>query len=132
MAGKFSDYLNNALLSHVFGSTPYTKPANLYVGLMTTRGSGSSSGTEIVGNGYARQSIVFAQDEEPLGSIDNASAVAFPPASGGPWGTITDFAVFDAITGGNMLVYGTLVEAKLIKTGDRIEFLAGALVITLA
>jgi hypothetical protein len=43
--GAFSDFLEKALLNHVFGATPYTRPAALYVALYTTASSDAVAGT---------------------------------------------------------------------------------------
>jgi hypothetical protein len=53
-------------------------------------------------------------------------------ASGGSWGTITHFAIFDALTSGNMLFYGALTASKVVGDGDTLEFAATDLDITLA
>lgn len=127
----FSDYLEQKLLDHVFGSTTFTKPSTLYLALFTSATDDAAGGTEVSGNAYARQPITFNAAQTPAGTIANAATVTFPVATPSGWGTITDFAIYDAVTTGNRLVYGTLAASKAINAGDRIEFAAGALVITL-
>ena len=56
MAG-LTNYLEDKIWNHVFGSTSYTKPTNWYVGLLTAAPSDSAGGTEVSGGSYARQVI---------------------------------------------------------------------------
>ena len=51
-------------------------------------------------------------------------------AAGGAWGTITHWALFDAVTAGNMLWHGDLTTARTIGDGDQLTFAIGALSIT--
>jgi hypothetical protein len=130
MAGNFSNYLEEQLLNHVFGSTTLSKPS-LYLALFTSATDDAAGGTEVSGNAYARQTVAFSAAANPAGTIANSGTVTFPVATPSGWGTITDFAIYDALTNGNRLVYGTLAASKTVGAGDRIEFAAGALVITL-
>jgi len=56
--------------------------------------------------------------------------ITFPTASGS-WGTITHFALFDALTTGNMLMSGALTASQAITTNQIARFAIGALDITL-
>jgi hypothetical protein len=130
MAGNFSNYLEEAVLNHVFGATTLSKPS-LFLALFTSATDDAAGGSEVSGNAYARQSIAFAAAANPAGTIANSGVVTFPVATPSGWGTITDFAIYDAATVGNRLVWGTLTASKTVGAGDRIEFAVGALVITL-
>ena len=92
-----SDYLEEKLLNHVLRNTAYTPATTVYVGLSTGSFGDDNSGTELSGNGYARQSIAF--DAASGGVSDNTAAVDFPAATGSQ-GTITHFGLFDASSGG--------------------------------
>jgi hypothetical protein len=127
MAG-FSDYLESALLNAVFRNTSYTSPATVYVALYTAAPSDAGGGTEVTGNGYSRQSASF--NAPSGGSIANTGAVTFT-ASGGAWGTVSHFGVFDASSGGNLLAWNSLNASKTIADGDSAEFASGALTISL-
>lgn len=132
MSGNFSDFLEQKLLNHVFGSPAYSQPAGLFLALFTTATDDTSgSGTEVSGNAYARQAIAFGSAASPAGTISNSGVVTFPTATPAGWGTITDFGIYDAVTGGNRLVYGTLTASQTIAAGNRLEFAAAALVISL-
>lgn len=127
--GTFSNYLENAVLDHIFGGSAFSQPA-IYVALSTTDPLDSGSGiTEPVGNNYSRK--LFADwTASSGGSVENNTAITFDTPSGS-WGAITHFALFDASSGGNMLAHAALPGTKNIGTGDTPEFAAGDLVTTL-
>lgn len=129
---QMSDFLEAKLLEHVFKATAYSSPTTVYLGLFTSATDDAAGGTEVSGNGYGRQPIAFAAAQSPGGIIQNSGLVAFPAASPSGWGTITHFAIYDASTNGNRLVYGSLSVSKLINAGDRIEFAIGDISITFA
>jgi hypothetical protein len=129
--GGFSDYWEKKILDHIFGKGGYTPPT-IYVGLSTADPTDSDSGlTEPSGNGYARvQTSASDWNAASNGSLDNADNITFAQATGN-WGTITHFALFDAATAGNMLVYGALSQPKSINESDTAKFEAGDLDISL-
>ncbi|UCC88211.1 MAG: hypothetical protein JSV81_02600 [Anaerolineales bacterium] len=111
---SFSNYLENKVLGHVFGGAAYTAPATLYVGLFTSDPGETGSGTEVSGGSYARQTITFTVTGSQASS---SAAVEFPTATAS-WGTITYAAVYDAVSGGNLLASGALTTSKTIDNGD--------------
>lgn len=118
---SFSNFLENKVLGHVFGATPYTAPATLYVGLFTSSPGETGSGTEVSGGSYARQTIAFTVTGA---QASNTAAVEFPTATAS-WGTITFAAIYDALSGGNLLAYGALTTSKTIDNGDVFRIPAG-------
>ena len=118
---SFSNYLENKVLGHVFGAVPYTAPATLYVGLYTSDPGEGNTGTEVSGGSYARQTIAFTVTDN---QASNTAAVEFPTASAS-WGTVTYAAIFDAVSGGNMMAYGALTTSKTIASGDVLRIPAG-------
>lgn len=128
-----SDYLENKFLDHVLGNTAYSVPATVYVALYTATPNDAGGGTEVSGNGYARASVTNNTTNWPNasgGSKSNGAAIQFAAASGGSWGTVTHFALFDAASAGNMLYYGALTSSKTINDGDQAQFAASTLTIT--
>lgn len=111
---SFSNYLENKVLDHVFGGSAYTAPATLYVGLFTSDPGEAGAGTEVSGGSYARQTITFTVTGSQASS---SAAVEFPTATAS-WGTITYAAVYDAVSGGNLLASGALTTSKTIDSGD--------------
>lgn len=124
-----SDYLENKVLDHILGTTAYTMPTTVYVGLSTATFADDNSGTELSGSGYARQSITF--NAAASGATDNDAAVEFPAATGS-WGDVSHFGLFDASTGGNLLIHGAFTTSKTIATGDILKISAGDLDVTAA
>lgn len=132
--GSFSDFLENELLDHVLGNAAYAAPSTVYVALSTADPLDTGAGmAEPSGFAYARQPVTNNLTNWPAaagGAKANANLVAFPEATGS-WGTITHFAIFDAITSGNMLMHGSLTVAKAIASGDVLQFPATSIAVTL-
>lgn len=129
---QMSDYLEQKLLDLVFRNQSYTQPATVYMALFTSATDDAAGGTEVSGNGYARQPITFGAAVNPAGTIQNSGVVAFPAATPLLWGVVTHFAIYDAVTNGNRLAWGALTASKTIGAGDRIEFAVGDITITFA
>ena len=122
-----SDYLENEILDHILGTGAYTMPATVYVGLSTGSFNDDNSGSELTGNNYAREYITFAAASS--GSADNSAAVEFNAATGS-WGTVSHFGLFDALSGGNLLIHGALTASKVISSGDILKIAIGDMDIT--
>lgn len=134
-----SDYLENKLIDWLLRGQAYTPPATVYVGLATTTGSDSASGTEVSGGSYARVSVTcnmtnFAGTQSAgstsassgtSGTTSNNGTITFPAPTAN-WGTVTDFMVFDAPSGGNMLFRAPLTTPKTINNGDAAPSFAAA------
>lgn len=124
---QMSDYLENEFLDHILRVGSFTMPAGSYLALYLSNPADDNSGSEISGNGYARQSTTWAVAS--AGSSSNSSQETFT-ASGGNWGTVTHWAVFDAVSAGNMLFYASLDVARIINNGDSLVFEIGDLTVT--
>lgn len=124
-----SNYLENALINATLRNTSYTSPSTVYVGLFTSDPTDAGSGTEVSGGSYARKAMTFGSPSN--GASTNSGAVEFDQATGN-WGTITHFAIFDALTTGNMLYHGALTASKTIATGDVFKFASASVTVTLA
>jgi len=124
-----SNYLENALINATLRNTTFTSPATVYVGLFTSDPTDAGSGTEVSGGSYAREAMTFGAPSN--GASVNSAAVEFDQATG-DWGTITHFAIFDALTTGNMLYHGALTASKTIETGDVFKFATSSVSVTLA
>ena len=123
----FTDYLETKLLAHTFSNTAFTTPGTVYVALYTVAPTDSSTGTEVSGGSYARQSAAFTTSGN---TASNTSAIEYPTATAG-YGTVVAVAVLDSLSGGNMLAYAALSANKTIATGDVFRIPAGDLDITL-
>lgn len=121
-----SDYLENKIIESVFRGATFTLPAKLYIALHTANPT-DAGGNEVTSGGwpsYARQDAakggansagwIAAAD----GVTKNALQLIFPVFNGVADLTVTHFSVYDALTGGNMLVYGALLTARTVQNGD--------------
>lgn len=127
MANQKSDYLENKNAEHNLGVNAFTMPSVVYVGLFTAPPGEAGGGTEITGNAYARQIATFGSASGGL--CANTTLIVFPIATPGAWGTITDYAIFDAVSGGNELYYGTLTSPQIINAHGEAAFDIGQLTV---
>lgn len=126
---EMSNFLENALINATLRNTSYTSPATVYLALYTTDPTDADTGTELSGNGYARQAITFGAPSN--GVSTNSAAIDFPQATGS-WGTVAYVGIRDASTAGNLLYHTALDVSKTIATGDVFRVAIGSLSVTLA
>jgi hypothetical protein len=126
MANNLTNYLENKLLDHFLGTTSYTMPADVYVGLFTVAPGEAGGGTEASGGSYARQIATFTSAAS--GATSNDSNIDF---AGMPSATIVAIGIFDNLTSGNMLLYGTLTTNKTTDAGDTLRIATGDLDISI-
>lgn len=129
--GSFTNYLENSLLNHTFKVSSFAQPTNVYIALSTASVADAATGvTEPpTPSGYAR-TVMNTWSTSTTGVLFNSAAVTFTAATG-PWGTVTDFGVFDASTGGNLLAYGTLTVPKTPTSGDILQFSPSSIMVRL-
>ena len=126
-----SDHAEALLLDWLMTSGSATRPTAWYVALYTAAPSDSGGGTEVTGNGYAREAVTFAAATSPGGTTSNSGAVTFT-ASGGNWGSITHIGIHDALSSGQLLWHGAMTAAKTVNDGDTLEFSIGNIDLTIA
>ena len=128
--GSKSNYLEEKWLNHILRGTAYTAPGTAYIALFTAAPSDSGGGTEVGTGAYARVVLnsTAASWNAPgtSGTIDNASAITFAVATAN-WGTVVAFGLFDTLSGGSLLYWGTLDTNKSVDNGDTAQFNAGSL-----
>lgn len=129
--GAFSNYLEGKIVEHFLRNSSVASPATVYLAMFTTDPGEDGSGTEAAYTNYARQASTWTAIDGN-GQTKNGSTITFP-ANGNASAsvTITHAAVFDAATGGNMLLHGPLASSKTLQVGDVIAFAANALTLTL-
>jgi hypothetical protein len=125
--GSIADYLENAALDHIFGTSALTQPST-YLALGTTFAD-DGTGTEVSGTNYARVAVSTAGGWEAGAagtnrSTQNTGTISFPQA-GGSWGSPDSWAIFDALSGGNMLAHGSITTPKAIGLNDIASFAIG-------
>lgn len=134
-----TDYLENKLIDQLFRGQAYAFPATLYIGLLTAAPSDSAAGTEVAGGAYARVAVASSlsnwagtqaaasttASSGTGGTTSNNGAITFPAPTAN-WGSVTHFAIYDAASAGNMLVWGALTAAKTVNNGDAAPSFAAA------
>lgn len=134
---NMSDYLEVELRKHLFRTGSFTKPTQLWVGLFTVTPSDSGGGTEVSGGSYARvqrnpADANWTAPDATGGVTRNAAAITFPAPTAN-WGTVVAFGLFDASSGGNLLIWGPISPSRTINNGDAApEFAIDALQVTFA
>lgn len=126
MAGNLTNYLESKLIDHFLGTTTYTKPTTVYVGLFTVTPGETGGGTEVTGGSYARQVATF--NAASSGSTTNSANIDY---TGMPAATTVAIGIFDAITAGNMLLYGALTTNKTTDAGDTLRIATGSLTVSI-
>lgn len=130
-----SNYLEAQLMDHTLGGGTFTKPATVYVSLHTADPTDAGTGTEASGSGYARKAVTNNATNFPNATgtnpttKSNGTAITFDPATG-DWSSganLTHFGIWDASSGGNLLIKGALGVAKPVLNGDTPSFAAGAI-----
>ena len=127
----FSNYWENEVINHTIGKSSIKSPS-VYIGLSSSEPNDDGSGlNEPDSSSYSRVRT-YAEDWDSAfnGCIENVKKIFFPLAVEN-WGLMTHFALFDATTGGNMIVYGTVSPSKNISSGQIPKFPAGELMISL-
>jgi hypothetical protein len=128
----FSQYLENAALNWFRSTTYPAAPATVYLALFTTAPvNGVTAGSvEVTGGSYQRVpitansvSFLAPSGAAPATSTQGANFTFTTPSAG--WGTVTGWALFDAASAGNMLVYAALTVPVAINSGDTVAFLTG-------
>ncbi len=139
MPGSKSNYLEALALDVFIGAQVYAPPANLYVALYTTGTLDEAStgsvplAVEVTGGSYVRLAVPNNLTQWPAATIvtgqtvkTNANLLTFVQSTA-DWGLITQWALIDAVTNGNIYYYGTFDVAKTIQNGDTATLPVGSL-----
>lgn len=123
MAG-LSTYAETALMNHGFRNQTYTPAATVYCRLYSVLpNDDGTGGTEMVGTGYAAQSVAFAAYSSRR--VANSGTITFTNSGVSTWPTAIGFGIADAASGGNILATGSLVPQASITAGNSLALLAG-------
>ncbi len=122
-----TDYLRNALANHVLRGVTFTPPSAWYVALFNVTPTSAGGGTEVTGGSYIRRAAVFSASS--AGESHNTNVITYPTPTL-DWGDVPGVAVFDALTAGNMLYFGTLGTPKTVYAEDALFFPIGYFSIT--
>jgi hypothetical protein len=117
-AGKTNSY-SDSVLNLLRGSN--VTAFSPYVGLMSVAPTDdNSTGTELSGSGYSRQSITFgAPADEGTGGrkVSNTNVIRFGPASAN-WSAAVAFGIYDAASSGNLRYWGTMTTVTVVSSSS--------------
>jgi hypothetical protein len=101
---------------------------NAYVSLHTGD-PGNTGASEVTGGSYARQLAGFGApaDDSGVRAITNAANVDF---TGMPAATVTHFAIWDSVSGGESIYKEALAASRTTLAGDTIRFETNQLKVT--
>lgn len=121
-------YFLDLVAGNVFGTkkTPAI-PTSYYIGLSSTAPTASGGNvTEPSGTaGYKRLKLTMLGAPSD-GTVTNMTAADFPQSTAN-WGVMTHFVIFDAETGGNLLMYGVLSPSRSVEAATLMTIPAGLL-----
>ena len=121
----FTDYARNIVIDRFLRNQSFTPPATVYLATYTDATTRTGGGTESTGGSYARQAC--ALDAASSGATANTDTEDFTNM---PSSTITDAAILDASTAGNMMCWGTLNSPVVVPAADTFRIAAGDLTFT--
>jgi len=136
--GAFSNYSKANVANVLLRGTAYTTPGSVYLALFYTDPTDTGSGgTEASYTGYARVSCGATPSAaftavDGTGMTQNSNVVTFAANGSGSTVTVAYWGLFDAATGGNMLLHGALSTSKSLDPSDVPSFPVNALKITFA
>jgi hypothetical protein len=119
------DSAARAVLDHLFTDPAYVPPSTFYLALSTTTPTADGAGfTEPVAGGYLRLATTSADWSPASGSSPsqktNTTAFVWPSATddwaGGA--NLVAFGLFDALTGGALVITGPLLTPKAVLASD--------------
>lgn len=127
----FSNYLEGRIVEHFLRANNVASPTTVYLALFTSDPAEDGSGAEAAFTNYVRKAAAWTA-LDASGQTKNTSSIAFDPnGNSSASAVITHAAIFDAVTAGNMLIYGPLASSKTLQVGDVLSFAANALTITI-
>jgi hypothetical protein len=141
-----TNYARNKIIDWWDRGQAFSPPATKYYTLVSTTPSAAVAGTPLSGTGYARVGVAATMaawagtqaggsttaSTGTTGVTSNNAVIDFGTALA-DWGTATYWESYDALTGGNRLEFGVIVDGlgtptpRTIVTGDPVSFPIGAL-----
>lgn len=130
-------HFKNIIMGNVFKTATGTAlPSNYYIGLSSTAPTASGENvTEPVPTGSAYTRVRISSLSAPNnGVITNTAAINFPESTAS-WfpasAPATHYVIYDAETGGNLLMYNQLTNPRIIETNTIATIKANSLYLQL-
>jgi len=125
----FTNYLADRLVKATVGDVSYTAPTAVYLGLYTADPTKAGfSSNEVDAASYNRQVVKFSAPKD--GVATNDSQIDWSTATSN-WGNVGYVSIMDAPSGGFMLYFTALDNAKEILSGDQFKIDVNKLQLTL-
>lgn len=125
--GSLSDFSEKEILDHCLKVGQYVPGTTIYLALSTADPTDAGTGLAEPGSNYARKVISFGAASGRV--ITQDADVDFDQATGS-WGTITHWALFDAVSGGNFLAHGALSAGFPVGINDTPSVASGEINVT--
>lgn len=128
---SLSNAIETHTLKYLLTTDNLTRPTTWHVALCTSDPADDALGTEVSGNGYARQTVAFTVSNN---TATNSADIEFPEATGNYSGAVVAVMIMPGLTGGtvsDMIVHAQLTNDKSISTGDIFRIPQGDLEITI-
>lgn len=135
-----SNYTENNIVNALLRGTVFPVPAKQYISLHTSN-PGEAGGNEVstaAWPAYARQdaavggAVDSGWSAPSDGTCTNAKQITYPSNNGAGPITVTHWALYDAPTGGNLLVYAPLTTSRTLQVGDVFVYDIGSLTVQAA
>lgn len=99
-------YLAEALVQQLFGSTPFVKPAQYFLGLWVGNPGrdGAGGGAEVIAAEYERLPVTLNPVVNQQKARNANNLIYADPL--GPWGQISHWALYDDLTDANIIFSG--------------------------
>lgn len=129
-----SDYLENAILAHLFGKTTLASPASFYLALATALITDSMSGATIPEANYTSYTRLLSLPADwatpAAGLINNSVQLNFPVNTGSTQ-IITDLCIVltgpARLTAGNIFFKQPLDSPITVNNGENVRFPIGTI-----
>lgn len=121
-AGNFSDFAANLCLAWLLTDGTATRPTSWHVSLH------QANGTELTGDGYARQSTTFGAAS---GGVTSNTTQELFTSNAGAWVEATQMGIYDASSSGNQIALGDLATPRTNTAGGTLPLEIGDLTVTL-
>lgn len=124
-ASSATNYLRNKIIDHMLRNQSYTPAATMYQALFSDDTDVFGGGTEVSGGSYSRKATTFIAPTNGITSNSTDVSFAVMPAV-----VVTHGAVFDASSGGNMLLQNPLASPVTLAASDTLTFPMGDITCT--
>ena len=122
MPSYFGRITTSKILNKTLKSGADTFTGTGFLAMFSTNPTADGTGTEIQGGGYARQPITVGATT--TGETLNTNLISFVNM---PAVTLPYWAIYSAVTGGELLYYGSLETPYVLVSGDELKIAIGSL-----